>query len=383
MLLTTALTVTAQNATFRIHGHIPGLKKGTTISVLKSEQSEKKSAFDAEALELGLLDFSTFTPEDNTIATATVAKDGEFLLEGTIDHPQQCTLITNNMKLIEKKTKGKSFDGIRWTYTPIFLSNDDFEIQVASYDKMGDEPITDEFRIVGGQPQNDFNDYNLARQKANIAENDDEAQTQLNLQFIQQHPTSVVSVYLASNMLTGGYNLRLETMNTIGEAITDCPADTARFNRYAHKLQLAKLTSVGAPLTDLDLNDTEGQSCRLSAVLPKSQLILVDFWASWCGICRASTPNIKQLYSQYPRDLFDVVSVSADSYEANWKKAMEADQMPWTQYMLTKQGYADFFEKYQVTGVPYYLLVNSDGRVIGSPARVSSIKEVIEAMKNK
>lgn len=377
LLLACSFQIYAQQHSFTIHGKVPGLKKGMTVSVLKAERDEK-SDFNAEDFELGLIDLNSMPQETSELATTTVTKNGEFQLTGTVDHPQLCTLITNNMELIEKKNKGKSYDGIRWTYTPVFVDNTDMEVIVANYDLWTDEPITDDFKIIGGTVQNDFNEYNLMIKAAGDTSNDETARFELDKKFIESHPSSVISLYLANNILTNGYNLTKDQISFLQGTIKPCTTDTARYNTFLSKVKTAELTAVGNPVVNLDIKDDKGTATTLTDVIPKSKLVLVDFWASWCGICRASTPGIKKLYSKYPREEFDVISVSCDTYHENWVKAMETDNMPWKQYLLTPQGYKDFFAKYQLIGVPYYLLVDANGHVIGNPGGIEHIKEVVK-----
>lgn len=378
LLFTSSICLYAQEKShFRIYGTIPGLKKGMTVSIIKAE-SDDKQTINAEDIELGLVDFDTLPKDSNEIATATITKNGKFLLEGTINHPQLCTLITNNLELMQKISDSNNNDSIHWTYTPIFLSNDDIEVKVANYNLWTDEPLTDDFIIVGGEAQNDFNTYNLMLKKAGEQNNDFAPPVTQDLLFIDTHPSSIVSLYLANRILTNGYNLSSEQIKHLEEIIKPCAIDPVRYKKFIAKSKMAELTAIGNPIVDLNIEDVNRMATMLTSVMPKAQLTLVDFWASWCGICRACTPEIKELYKGYSHDIFDVISVSCDTHHENWIKAMKTDDMPWKQYILTKQGYDDFFAKYQLTGVPYYLLVNADGKVIGNPGNISHIKDVIK-----
>ena len=342
----------AERQAFCIHGTIPGLAAGVEIGLLNAE--------DRNADE---------------IAKTTVQKEGEFWLEGKVEHPVLCTLTTNNLSMIENDVAAGNTDGIKWTYTPVFVDNSDMEIQVKSYDLVPDAPESADFHIVGSPSHQDYcelvalcGNVEFARPEFDIA-----------LQFFKAHPTSVVSFYTANKLLTNAYNLTSEQVSQLKQTLTECPADTARFNQFVERIQLAEKTTVGSPVADLDLVTTDGTRCQLADIVKTHQgkYLLIDFWASWCGICRMSTPDIKTLYGTLDRTQFEVISVSCDEDEAAWRKAMQDDQMPWAQYRLTSDGYKAFFAQYQTLGVPYYLLVNPDGKVIANPPGVEAVSALV------
>ena len=343
--------VSAQQ-TFRIHGKVKGLKAGVEIGLLSSEDMSSEE-----------------------IATATVQKNGEFFLEGHVDHPMLCTLTTNNLALLGDKAEKNDYKDVKWTYTPVFVENSDMTLQVSSYDLIPDAPESADFHIVGSESHRDYCEYVALTSLSSSSE----PTFQFDYQFIEKHPTSVVSVYAANRLLTNGYNLTTEQIRQLQQTITGCPADTARYNRFVQRAKIAEMTATGNPVVDLDMVTPEGTRCQLADIVKahEGKLLLIDFWASWCGICRASTPDIKVLYSAYDRDRFEVISVSCDEKDDAWRAAMEKDQMQWAQYCLTPEGYKQFFAKYQLIGVPYYLLVSPDGRVMANPSGVEALKTLI------
>ncbi|MBQ9641188.1 MAG: AhpC/TSA family protein [Bacteroidaceae bacterium] len=352
ILLACCVSCTTQQA-FTIRGTIPGLPAGVEIGLLSAEGQ----------------------PSDE-IAAATVTKDGEFFITGQIDHPTLCTLTTNNLAMINDEVTAGNYEHVRWTYTPVFLDNVDMEIQVPSYDLVPDAPQSKDFHIVGNDVHDEYCEY--------LSQVGDRPTSSKVLEFIEQHPTSVVSLYAANKILTNGYNLSFDYIQRLEQVITGCPKDTARYSEFLRRAQLAEKTAVGSTIIDLDMLTPDGTRCQLADIVAqhKGKYLLIDFWASWCGICRAGTPRIKEYYAQYPREQFEVISVSSDEKDDLWRAAMEKDDMPWAQYCLTPQGMKDFYEKYQTIGVPYYLLVAPDGTVLANPGGVENVGEMLENILN-
>lgn len=360
---------------------VAGLLCGLFLSVLGVQAQEKGFVLKGRVADIpDGVNVALLTHEDGSSETIAecVVKDGCFELRGTVNHPVQGTFIMNNLKVVEERKWPT--DSIRWTYTPIFIDNVEMTVKAKGYAAFGDWIATPDFVIRGGEVQNDYTEWGRMLYEASKgdAREAQRLESELAWTFILSHPRSVVSAYHANEFLRRGYNLTKEQVMQLENALTDVPADPARFALFKERLTYAKHTTVGADLVDLELADVDGKVTRLSAIVPKGKFVLVDFWASWCGMCLAAMPRIKELADLYKGSMV-VVAVSCDKNLDAWKRAMARKNMPWPQYVLTKQGYDDFFHKYQVgDGVPYYTMIAPDGKVMKAPAGTEEISEILE-----
>lgn len=113
---------------------------------------------------------------------------------------------------------------------------------------------------------------------------------------------------------------------------------------------------------DFTVLDQKGDSIKLSSL--KGKIFLLDFWASWCGPCRASNKNLVKLYSKYKAKGFEIFSVSLDEEESNWKKAIAKDKLSWLQG-IDKGGWdAKAALKWNVEAIPASFLIGKNGDVV-------------------
>lgn len=312
---------------------------------------------------------------------STIVKDGKFVLKGKVEHPMLCTLTTNNLSLLP--ADNQDMTKVHWTYTTVFVSNTNMTFDAVHYDSIDTQkPIGKYFKVLGGTPQTDLNEYNLIAQEAHGKAEyiDPVTERQLQMNFIKLHPHSVLSVYFANKMLLQA-NPRLSKKQIIelNKMITTVPDDEARLVEFRKNSIEAERTAVNEKLQNLPLVDDKGTSFNLTDVIPKGKYVLIDFWASWCGICRAQIPGIKKLAEKYSDKLI-VVSVSDDRDKKAWLGAVAKEKMPWKQYQLTPQGSKDLIKKYLIQGVPYYLLINPKGLVVAAPTNAEEMEDILKKL---
>ncbi len=108
----------------------------------------------------------------------------------------------------------------------------------------------------------------------------------------------------------------------------------------------------------------------------------MDFWASWCGPCRAENPNVVNAYQRYKNKNFTILGVSLDQTKDNWLKAIKDDKLEWKQISDLKFWESAAVPLYKIQGIPYNVLIDPQGKIIASelrgPALEAKLAEVLK-----
>ena len=137
-----------------------------------------------------------------------------------------------------------------------------------------------------------------------------------------------------------------------------------------------KGVSVGAPAPEIALNDTTGTPVPLSSL--RGKYVLIDFWASWCGPCRAENPNVVRMYNKFKDKGFAIYSVSLDQAKANWTKAIRNDNLTWTHVSDLKFWQSAAAQQYGVQAIPATFLLDKDGKIIAKNLRGDALEQKLE-----
>ena len=146
------------------------------------------------------------------------------------------------------------------------------------------------------------------------------------------------------------------------------------------KSQLAQLAAGGGDpdaAPELVYNNPDGEPIALSSL--RGQVVLIDFWASWCGPCRMENPNVVKTYNKYKDKGFTIYSVSLDQDLNKWKQAIKADNLLWPNHVSDLKGWqSEAAAKYKVSSIPATFLLDKDGKIIDQNLRGAQLEQKLQ-----
>ncbi|WP_455510001.1 thioredoxin-like domain-containing protein [Butyricimonas paravirosa] len=319
---------------------------------------------------------SSLEKKHDTLVSAEVKK-GIFEICGGVQEPVAAWLQTENGDL----------------KVPVFLENTSFSLegdinQPKNYMFTGGrlqglreqfrEEVEDSIQVYKIALQKEYREaaaennlFRVMHVRAKMADLDSVYEKKENA-FLREN-NNIVSVSLIHGRLNK--LLRMKKLREKFELLGDTARNSLLGKELRYYLEREQSTATGAIAPDFTMDTPDGISVSLHSV--KAKVKILDFWASWCGPCRAENPNVKRVYDKYHADGLEIISVSLDSEKERWVKAIKQDNLPWI-HVSDLLGWENAAAKlYGVRGVPFILVLDKDDRIIGSGLRGEELEEFV------
>lgn len=137
-------------------------------------------------------------------------------------------------------------------------------------------------------------------------------------------------------------------------------------------------TANGEAFIDVTIPSIDGGEIKLSDIVRQHKLTLVDCWASWCGPCRAEMPHVVELYAKYHEKGLEIIGISFDEDEKAWKDAVKEMNMTWPQGSELQSWDNIMTQQYNVTSIPYTILIDQNGTIIAQQLRGKELEEAVK-----
>ena len=164
-----------------------------------------------------------------------------------------------------------------------------------------------------------------------------------------------------------------ETYKKVSEDLAQKYPNSSYVNDLSTRVKDMSKIAIGSEAPEIAMNNPAGKTVPLSSL--RGKYVLIDFWAAWCGPCRAENPHLVKVYDKFKDKNFEIYGVSLDANKDAWLKAINDDKLPWVHVSDLQRWNSPVVKQYNISGIPFSVLLDPDGKIIAKGLRSAALEQ--------
>lgn len=318
-----------------------------------------------------------------TIDSFQIGDNGKFKFVGTAERPSVYRLNFSNIRALDLVVDNTSKIEL---YIDVAKGMDDYEIKgSAESEKIKEinkilyrtykvvEGLQNEYASIQDKPNAEALAAGLEERYAEAMNN----QIKELKSFVDKGNSALLDFYAVSYL---NIDENYDFIKTVVDKHQSEIESSDYTKEYAAKIAEFSKLAVGSIAPDIKLNNPNGQEVALSSL--RGKVVLLDFWASWCGPCRKENPNNVKLYKEYNAKGFEIYGVSLDKNKEDWLKAIKDDNLTWTHVSDLKFWQSEAASLYKIEAIPATYLLDKDGKILAKNLRGEELAIFLKKLFN-